>query len=60
MSLALHEKKEFKILEELEERLIVALKESSGVSLLDASVAQDIFLDLLQNVKSLKEIMLDE
>jgi hypothetical protein len=59
LSLALH-KKELKLVEDLEERVIVALKEVSGVSLVDAPKVQDVFLDLLNTIKTLKEAFLDE
>lgn len=60
MSLTLQHGEVLKLVESIEERVIVALKESSGVSLLDASVAQDIFLDLLNDVQSLKKELFDD
>lgn len=60
MSLTLQRGEILKLVESIEERVIVALKESSGVSLLDASVAQDIFLDLLNDVQSLKKELFDD
>ena len=43
------------LLEEAEEIVIVALKDSSGVSLLDANVYRDKFLDLFNYIQSLKK-----
>jgi hypothetical protein len=60
LSLTLQRGEILKLVESIEERVIVALKESSGVSLLDASVAQDIFLDLLNDVQSLKKELFDD
>lgn len=47
-----------KSLEEMEEAILVGLKISSGVSLLDASVVQDRFLDLYNHVTELKKELL--
>lgn len=60
MSLTLQQDKTLKLIESIEESIIVALKDCSRVSLLDASVAQDTFLDLLNNVQSLKKELIND